>query len=99
MEQRRELSSFYDDETGLPKDKSYLECGLPEFLLESIQAMKIAWEKLDRNETYLHWDCDYCRLQSDINIAEVDQTISTEQAWYLREKYLGLERECGHVAD
>ncbi len=41
MKQREELSLFYDDGTGLPKDKSYLECGLPEFLLESIQAMKI----------------------------------------------------------
>ena len=28
------LSSY--DKNGLPKDKSYLECGLPEFLQESI---------------------------------------------------------------
>ena len=43
---------------------------------------------------YYHvWDCDYCNLQSDINSAEVNQIISPEQAWYLREKYLRMERE------
>ncbi len=81
-----------NSETGLPKDKSYLECGLPGFLQESIQAMKAAWRKLDRGEEYLRWDCDFCNLQTDINNAEVNQMISSEQAWYLREKYLGLER-------
>ena len=39
------------------------------------------------------WDCDYCSLQSDINNAEVNRIISPEQAWYLREKYLRMERE------
>ena len=86
------VSSCYDSNTGLPKDKSYLECGLPPFLIESIQAMVTAWEKLDSGERYMRWDCDYCNLQSDINSAEVNGGISAEQAWYLREKYLGLER-------
>jgi len=81
-----------DDETGLPQDKSYLECGLPAFLQESLQAMIEAWRKVDSGEKYLRWDCDYCNLQSDINSAEVNQMISTEQAWYLREKYLRIER-------
>lgn len=54
--------------------------------------MKSAWEKLDRGENYLRWDCDYCSLQSDINVAEVEQMISSEQAWHLREKYLRIER-------
>ena len=79
-------------ETGRPADDSYLECGLPDFLQESIQAMKEAWRKLDTGEEYLRWDCDYCNLQSDINSAEVNQIISEEQAWYLREKYLRMER-------
>ncbi len=83
----------YDSESGLPKDKSYLECGLPAFLTESIRAMQEAWDKLDRGEEYNLWDCDYCCLQSDINNAEVNSIISSEQAWYLREKYLGLKRE------
>ena len=80
------------DEAGLPKDKSYLECGLPEFLEVSIRAMEEAWEKLDSGIEYLRWDCDYCNLQTDINNAEVNQIISTEQAWFLREKYLRIER-------
>lgn len=81
----------YDEATGLPIDKSYLECNLPDLLIESIERMKIAWEKYDNGERS-DWDCDYCELQSNINIAEVEQLISSEQAWYLREKYL---RMCG----
>ena len=92
MEDMMKLSSPYD-EKGLPKDRSYLECGLPEFLQESIQAMVKAWQKVDNGEDYTLWDCDYCNLQSDINSAEVNQIISPEQAWYLREKYLRMERE------
>lgn len=91
MEDIMEMNSPYD-KMGLPKDLSYLECGLPEFLSESINAMNKAWAKLDNGEEYLRWDCDYCSLQSDINSAEVNQLISTEQAWFLREKYLRMER-------
>lgn len=40
------------DERGLPLDKSYLECGLPAFLNESIAAMQAAWDKIDRGEEY-----------------------------------------------
>lgn len=58
----------------------------------SIEAMKNAQAKLDRGENYYEWDCDFCNLQSSINVAEVEQIISPDQAWYLREKYLGLER-------
>ena len=87
------MASEFDKRTGLPEDKSYLECGLPEFLKESIEKMEDAWEKLDRGEKYLRWDCDYCSLQTDINNAEVNQMISPEQAWYLREKYLRMARE------
>lgn len=97
-----EFQTFFDlrnmgsipgyDEAGLPRDKDYLECGLPDFLRESVQAMEEAWKKLDSGQAYLRWDCDYCNLQSDINSAEVNQLISTEQAWYLREKYLRMER-------
>lgn len=78
-------------ETGRPADNSYLECGLPTFLQESVQTMAEAWRKLDAGQEYLHWDCDFCSLQSDINSAEVNQLISTEQAWYLREKYLRIK--------
>ena len=91
MEEIMEMASPFDV-SGLPKDKAYLECGLPTFLQESLEAMKKAWNILDNGEKYLRWDCDYCNLQSDINIAEVGSLISTEQAWYLREKYLRIER-------
>ena len=82
-----------DPATGRPNDKGYLECGLPDFLLESIAKMQAAWGRLDRGEEDLRWDCDYCNLQTDINNAEVNQIISSEQAWYLREKYLRMESE------
>ncbi len=82
----------YDEETGLPLDRTYLECGLPEFLQESLEQMKSAWDKLDNGEDDLHWDCDFCNLQSDINSAEVEGMINSEQAWYLREKYLRMIR-------
>lgn len=84
--------SDYDPDTGLPLDKDYLECGLPAFLQESIIQMTDAWNRLNAGEDYLRWDCDFCNLQSDINSAEVNGMISSEQAWYLREKYLGIKR-------
>ena len=84
--------SKYDIDTGLPKDKEYLECNLPKYLQASTKKMKAAWNKVDNGEDYLHLDCDFCELQSDINTAEVGSAISSEQAWYLREKYLRIER-------
>jgi len=84
--------SKYDIDTGLPEDKEYLECNLPKYLQASTKKMKAAWNKVDNGEDYLHLDCDFCELQSDINTAEVGRAISCEQAWYLRQKYLRMER-------
>jgi len=81
------------DEKGFPADKSYLECGLPPYLEESLAQMKLAWEKIDNGEKYLRWDSDYCTLQSDINTAEVGGAISPDKAWHLREKYLRMRRD------
>lgn len=92
MEEIMDMASPYDSETGLPKDGSYLELGLPDFLQKSIAAMQVTWDLLDNGKESFTWDCDYCVLQSDINNAEVNGMISSEQAWYLREKYLRLER-------
>ncbi len=61
------------------KMESYLERGLPPFLMESITSMKAAWKKLDSGKPYLRWDCDYCNLQTDINNAEVNQIINSER--------------------
>lgn len=85
--------ALQDDRKDNTDGHSDWEQNLPEFLQESIQAMVSAWDKLDRGEEYYLWDCDYCSLQSDINSAEVNRIISPEQAWYLREKYLRMERE------
>lgn len=95
MEELMELESplDYHIETGLPIDNSYLERNIPLFLQEAIEKMKKAWEKIDAGKECFLWDCDYCELQSEINVAETGNAISPEQAWYLREKYLRIERE------
>ena len=80
------------NENGKPADNSYLECNLPTFLNASISAFKEALEKHNSGNSLSLLDCYYCELQSDINSAEVNNIISSEQAWYLREKYLGLSR-------
>lgn len=54
---------------------NYFECGLPEWLLESIQ-------NYENGKDSSIWDCLYCELQSDINVAEVEQIITSEQAWF-----------------
>lgn len=66
--------------------KDYLECGIPKWLQESITR----WENGKESNV---WDCLYCELQSDINVAEVDQEITPEQAWFLRGKYLDIHKE------
>lgn len=79
------------DSNGLPLDKSYLEADLPDLLNELIEKIKKSWEKHDKGELS-DWDMDYCELQSEINVAEVENMITSNQAWYLREKYLRIER-------
>jgi len=83
----------YDPKTGLPKDKSYLEKGLPPFLVQSIEAMVKSWEIEDSGKKDLRWDAYWCDLNVDICAAEREQLISGEQAKYLRCKYLRLEEE------
>lgn len=81
------------DENGYPLDKRYLEVGLPSMLQESIDKMKITNQLIKEGKQCLDWDCDWCELNSNINIFEVEGIISSEQAWYLREKYLGMRKE------
>lgn len=83
----------YDLETGLPKDESYLEKSLPDYLYTSINAMVESWRIEDSGKRDLHWDIHWCDLNADINAAETEQEISSEQAWYLRRKYLRMENE------
>lgn len=63
-------------------NKEYLEYNLPEILKESIR-------NLQENTNTMLWDIYYGTLQSDINAAEVNAQITSNQAWYLRKKYLG----------
>lgn len=81
-----------DPETGLPESKGYLECGLPPYLQKSINNMKRSWEIEDSGKRDIHWDVYWCDLNADINSAEADRIISSEQAWYLRTKYLRMQR-------
>jgi transcriptional regulator with XRE-family HTH domain len=81
------------DEKGLPTDKSYLECGLPCDLVESIKEMQASWDIIDAGGKDLHWDCYWSNLSADINYAEIEQVITQEQANYLREKYLRMRME------
>ena len=54
--------------------------------------MKRSWEIEDSGKHDIHWDIYWCDLNADINSAEIDRVISSEQAWYLRTKYLRMER-------
>lgn len=51
--------------------------------------MKITNQLIKEGKQCLDW----CVLNSNINIFEVEGIISSEQAWYLREKYLGMKSE------
>lgn len=86
-------STEYNGKTGLPEDETYLEKGLPPYLLTSLEAMKKSWAIEDSGKRDLHWDLYWCELNADINSAEVDQEISRRQAEYLRRKYLRMKSD------
>lgn len=86
------IDTGYDRKTGLPKSKKYLECNLPPYLQSSLENMIASWEIVDSGKKDYHWDMYWSELNADINSAEVEQEISAEQAWYLREKYLRMKR-------
>lgn len=70
-----------------------MECGLPELLQKMIEAMEKSWAIEDSGQRDLHWDLIWCELNSEINCVENDGVITPEQAWYLRRKYLRMERD------
>lgn len=77
------------DEDGRPKDKRYLEKGLPESLQHSLNEY-IQGEK----EQVTHMDCLWGELYGSINACQWGGRITKEQADYLRDKYLfGEEAE------
>ena len=87
-----DVAEDYDRESGLPKHKNYLERGLPAYLQSSLENMIASWKIVDSGKKDYHWDLYWNELNADVNSAEVEQEISSEQAWYLREKYLRMKR-------
>ena len=85
------LKLSIDEKTAKRLDQSYLEYDLPIFLQDSIHQMNESWEKIDAGKEDSIWDCNWCDLQSSINICEVEQLITSEQANFLRKKYLRME--------
>lgn len=77
------------DEYGRPRDKKYLETGLPESLQHSLDEF-IQGEK----DQVPHMDCLWGELYGSINACQWGGRITKEQADYLRAKYLfGEEAE------
>lgn len=74
------------------KQREYLERGLPPYLQTSIKQMCASWAIEDSGKKDYHWDIAWNELNADINAAESGLEISSEQAWYLREKYLRMKR-------
>ena len=81
----------YNAETGMPTDESHFECGLPRYVRESLERMKESWKLVDSGKKDMNWDVCWCELNADLNSAETESQISSEQAWYLRRKYLRME--------
>ncbi len=69
-----------------------IDTSLPPFLQESIKAFIVGKEKYEKGD-YHEFDMDYCDLQTDINVCETEQMITSDEAWELRKRYLGLQRD------
>ena len=63
--------------------KEYYEINLPGYLQHDLDAMK---------EGEWPYDCLWGELYGSINCAFIDGDITEDHAWYLREKYLDMER-------
>ena len=63
--------------------KEYYEINLPGYLQRDLDAMK---------EGKWPYDCLWGELYGSINCAFIDGAITEDHAWYLREKYLDMER-------
>ena len=63
--------------------KEYYEINLPGYLQHDLDAIK---------EGKWPYDCLWGELYGSINCAFIDGDITEDHAWYLREKYLDMER-------
>lgn len=85
------MNPSYDYDSGLPTNKDYLEKNLPPYLQHSLETMIASWKRIDSGNEDYRWDAYWCELNADIRTAEVERVISSEQASYLRKKYLRME--------
>ncbi len=84
------MTDRYDPETGLPLDKTYLECGLPDDLDEALRAMKASWAIVDSEGYDINWADAHSEFIARINSCEVEGEITREQAVY---KMILIERK------
>lgn len=84
---------IHDEAADIAVNKETWMCKLPPYLKASLENMKKSWEIEDSGQRDLHWDLCWGELNADINSAEVDRVITSEQTWYLRETYLRMKRE------
>lgn len=72
-----------------------VEASLPDYMKQSVENFKKGCEKDKTDPSYTEIDLDILEFSSDINNFEVNGIISSDVAWYLREKYLGMQRRNG----
>ncbi|WP_297644644.1 hypothetical protein [uncultured Treponema sp.] len=71
---------------------SCTETLLSDDMLEAIRKYEESLRLYNEGTPDYRLDCYYYELNSRINVLEVEGELSCEQAWYLREKYLGMKR-------
>ena len=82
------------DEAQLEQDSlQRIEMLLPKSMLLTIKKYEDSLASFEAGKPDYKLDCYYDELNSDINVMEVDGELTSDQAWYLREKYLGRVRE------
>lgn len=69
-----------------------VEASLPDYMKQSVETFKNRCQKSKTDPSYTEIDLDILEFSSDINNFEVNGIISSDVAWYLREKYLGITR-------
>lgn len=78
----------------MKENRNYLECNLPPYLELALDEYKVSINKIDNGIEDCRLDLYFDGLRACINTAENANEISSEQAWYLRNEYLGIEKEC-----
>ena len=72
-------------------DECFIESDLPQSLIKAIEQFKIGQIKYSQGN-YYEIDMDYDELNACINSAEISKEITENEAWFLRKKYLGIDK-------